>query len=236
MKLLIKIPTRERKEKFFKLLDTCIEKLTVGADYHFLISCDDDDEAMLNEWDRLDKYENLSYFFSPRDSKIGACNRDIDKISYDWDIVVLISDDMMPMVDMFDLYITENMEERFPDTDGVLWFYDGHREDINTVSILGKKYYDRFGWIYYPKYRSFYCDNEHTIVAERLGKQQKCNWPMTLIEHQHYSFEDSFTNLPKHVKKENPLHGADSIQIHNRPDLELDARTFLNRGKDNYGL
>lgn len=238
MKILIKIPTRNRKEKFFTLLDKTIQRLSGENDYHILVSCDFDDIHMCNQavFDRLDSYKNLSHFWSARDTKIGACNRDIEKVPDDWDVVVLISDDMMPVVDKWDKYISDGMKKYFPDTDGVLWFYDGHRADINTVSILGNKYYKRFGNIYYPGYKSFYCDDEHTIVAEKLGKQQKCNWPMTLIEHQHYSFSDDFTKLPKHIKKSDPLRGADQIQIENRPDLADDTELFSQRGKINYGL
>ena len=140
------------------------------------------------------------------------------------------------MVDKYDLYITDSMEKYYPDTDGVLWFYDGHRSDINTVSILGNKYYKRFGSIYYTGYKSFFCDDEHTIVAGSLKKQRKCNWPMTLIEHQHYSFSKDFLNLPLKIKKTRPLTGADQIQIANRPDLEHDANLFVKRGKINYEI
>ena len=238
MKILIKIPTRNRKDKFFTLLDVSVERLSGENEYHILVSCDYDDSSMYNKavMDRLDSYEKLSYFFSQRDTKIGACNRDVEKVPDDWQVIVLLSDDMVPVVDNWDKYISDGMEKYFPDTDGVLWFYDGHRADIDTVSILGNKYYKRFGSIYYPGYRSFYCDDEHTIVAETLGKQQKCNWPMTLIEHQHYSFSDKFTNLPKQVKKSNPLKFADQIQIENRPDLTHDVKLFQERGAINYGL
>jgi len=59
----------------------------------------------------------------------------------------------------------------FPDTDGVLHFNDGiHGNMLNTLAILGKKYYDRFGYIYHPKYKSVYADNEFDLISRRLGK------------------------------------------------------------------
>lgn len=238
MKILIKIPTRSRKDKFFNLLDTCIERLSGENEYHILVSCDFDDIHMCNQsvFDRLDSYENLSHFWSARDTKIGACNRDIDRVPDDWDVVALISDDMLPVVDNWDVYISDGMKKYFPDTDGALWFFDGHREDINTVSILGNKYYKRFGYIYYPLYQSFCCDDEHTKVGEKLGRIKKCNWPMTLIEHNHYSFSEEFMKLPKHVKKSNPLTGADGIYVENRRGLKHDIELLYERGRMNYGL
>jgi len=238
MKILIKIPTRNRPDKFFKLLDTCIEKLSGENEYRVLVSLDYDDLSMCNlkvfEW--LSSYENLYFFYSYKDTKVGACNRDIDKVLDDWQVVALISDDMLPVVDNWDKYISDGMEKYFPDTDGALWFFDGHREDINTVSILGNKYYKRFGYIYYPLYQSFCCDDEHTKVGGKLDRLQKCNWPMTLIEHNHYSFSEEFRVLPKHVKKSNPLIGADQTYVENRKGFKHDMELFNERSKMNYGL
>jgi len=217
MKLLIKIPTRQRKEKFFKLLDTCINRLSPDADYHILVSCDDDDAIMVAEASRLDTYKNLSYFYSKRDTKIGACNRDMDKIDDDWDVVVLISDDMLPMVDNWDKYITAGMERYFPDTDGALWFYDGHKDDLNTYAILGNKYYKRTGYIYYSEYKSTWCDLDYQMVAETLGKIKKCSWPMVLFEH---------------VRKDIII---DNVHIENRGHGTADKSTFMRRKEELYG-
>ena len=67
--------------------------------------------------------------------------------------------------------IRQKMIKHFPDTDGVLWFFDGWRKDLNTLCIIGRKYYERFGYIYHPDYKSFWCDAEFTEVANKLKKQ-----------------------------------------------------------------
>ena len=75
-------------------------------------------------------------------------------------IVLLASDDMIPMEKGFDNIIIDKMKNYYPDTDGVLWFNDGYQGDkLNTLCILGKKYYDRFGYIYNPEYISVLSDN-----------------------------------------------------------------------------
>jgi len=233
MKILIKLPTRSRPQKFFNLLNTCIQKLSNENTYHILVSCDVDDPSMCNEIikNRLKSYKNLSYYYSIRDSKIGACNRDIDKVD-DWDVVILISDDMMIIVDHWDKYISDGFMEYFPDTDGVLWLFDGHRDDINTLCILGREYYKRFGYIYYPGYQSFYSDNEFTKVANDLGKQIKYKWPKVIIEHQHYSNNNEFLNRPKQQRKSDPLFGADKLYKENRPAWENDYRLFESRKRE----
>lgn len=237
MKILIKIPTRDRTDKFFKLLDVCVQKLSGENEYQFLVSCDEDDLSMNNDdvKYKMESYENLRYYFSKRDSKIAACNRDMDKAS-NWDVVVLMSDDMMPLVDKWDLHISNGMKKYFPDTDGVLWLFDGFREDLMTISILGYKYYKRFDYIYYPGYRSFYCDNEFTIVAQKLNKVAKVDWPLTIIEHQHYSLSKEFRKLPLKVKKTKPLTYADNLYADNRKPLEADAAMFEKRSREKYGL
>jgi len=48
---------------------------------------------------------------------------------------------------------------------------------------MGKKYYDRFGYIYHPSYISLWCDNEFTDVANMLKKQKYIN--ECIIRHEH---------------------------------------------------
>ena len=67
---------------------------------------------------------------------------------------------MIPEIKGFDSIIRNEMQKLFPDTDGILWFFDGWRKDLNTLCILGRKYYDRFGYIYHPDYNSFWSDAE----------------------------------------------------------------------------
>ena len=45
------------------------------------------------------------------------------------------------LAENYDKIIVEEMNKWFPNLDGGLWFFDGYRKDLNTLSILGKKYY-----------------------------------------------------------------------------------------------
>ena len=121
--------------------------------------------------DELSNMKNVTVVFGDSKTKIEACNADIKDV--DFDIVLLASDDMVPQVRGYDTIIKEAMEDYFPNTDGVLWFNDGYQSRaMNTLCILGKKYYDRFGYIYHPDYISLWCDNEFTVVANMLGRQK----------------------------------------------------------------
>ena len=152
MKLLIKFPTRGRKEKFFEVLNKYYEYLENLDNTKFLITCDNDDLTMNNDEVKklFNTYKNLEVIYGVSKTKVDAVNRDMDK-SGEYDIILLASDDMIPQIHGYDNIVREKMKEYYPDTDGVLWFSDGYQKNkLNTLCILGKKYYERFDYIYQP--------------------------------------------------------------------------------------
>ena len=184
MRLLIKFPTRGRREKFFSVLDKYYSNLSDLDNTTFLISLDKDDTQMNNTEvvNKLKSYKNLKYFYGSSKNKVDAVNRDINKVN-DWDIVLLASDDMIPQIEGYDELIRNEMSKTYSDTDGVLWFNDGNRKDLNTLCVLGKKYYKRFNYIYNPEYKSTWCDNEFTEVGNILKKQKFID--QIIIKHEH---------------------------------------------------
>jgi len=185
-KILIKFPVRERVEKFFKTLEAYYKMCSDEEYIQFMINLDVDDLSMNNAQvlGRLNKYKNLRVCLSDNKNKIEAINANFQEMSkMDFDIILLASDDMIPIVKGYDKIISDEMENNFPDNDGVLWFFDGHKKDLNTLSILGRRYFERFGYIYHPSYSSLCCDNEFMEVSKVLKKQvfiDKC-----IIEHKH---------------------------------------------------
>ena len=185
MKLLVKFPTRNRKDKFFKVFKKYQNLCEDLDNTYFLITLDNDDEDMSSSEvnDIFNTFKNVKVVYGNSDSKIHAINRDIELVG-DWDIILLASDDMTPKVKGYDNIIRNKMKEYYPDTDGILWFNDGHQgNNLNTLCILGKKYYDRFGYIYHPEYKSVWSDNEFMIVGNLLGKQTY--FDEVIIEHEH---------------------------------------------------
>jgi|GEM_PF-349681 len=183
-RLLVKIPTKSRPEQLLKNLDIYYKKLSGNTDCHFLISCNADDDTMNNAAiiEQLSCYKNLSVRFGDIKNKIDAYNRDIDEFIDSFDILVVASDDMIPVKQGYDQIIANYMLKFFPDYDGTLHFFDGHvGQATNTMPVIGKKYYQRFGYIYYPEYQSMYCDNEFTLVAKILKKEAYIN--ELVVEH-----------------------------------------------------
>jgi hypothetical protein len=184
MKFLIKFPTRGRHDKFFRMLDLYRDKLSGKHEVEFLISCDTSDPTMNNNEtiDRLSSYDNLAYYFGERKNKVFAINRDMEK-SNGWDILLLASDDMTPVVDSYDDIIVEAFMKYYPDGDGVLHYPDGLNNKLNTIPIMGRKYYERFNYIYNPVYYTWYCDDELMQVAQLLGRHTFIN--KIIIRHDH---------------------------------------------------
>ncbi len=194
-RLLIKIPTRSRPQQFFEYLDLYYQKLSGKIPYHFLITCDDDDESMNNPEtiEKLKTYPNLTFRFSQNISKVDAYNKDINQFVEEYNIILITSDDMLPVIDNYDLVIAYCMLKNFPDYDGMLHFRDGNHYSLkfSTYPIIGKKFYLRLGYAYYPGYVSFFCDNEITEIAQQMKKIKEYDtiilrhmYPISLKEHQ----------------------------------------------------
>lgn len=185
MKILVKFPTKGRVEKFFKVLNKYYTYAQDTDNLSFLVTCDLDDTSMNTPQvkKQFHSYPNLRVVYGNSPYKIHAVNRDLNT-SLDFDIILLASDDMIPQVKGYDLIIKNHMQEYFPDTDGVLWYNDGFQgSKLNTLSILGRKYYERFNYIYHPEYRQLWCDNEFMEVSKILGKVQY--FDQCIIRHEH---------------------------------------------------
>ena len=208
-KILYKLTSRSRPDKFFQTIDNIYIHQSFKSKFHIHCTLDSDDTTMHNNEviDKLKKYTELSYKFDRSKNKIEAINRDFDTIDFDWDIVVNMSDDMVFTEKDFDKEIRRAFMEHFPDTDGCLHLPDGNQnENLITLAILGKKYYNRFKYIYHPAYVSLWCDSEMTDVAKQLNKYVYI--PKFMYKHMHpawglgkmdaqYQRTESFFNVDK---------------------------------------
>ena len=192
MKILLKCPTRSRPEKVLATMTRYIQYASRPEDLGVAISCDSDDILMTETFAQLRLANLLSkvswhrIFFSNNRSKIEACNANMNEIDYPWDIVVLVSDDMIPRVQGYDDVIRRHMRSSFPDTNGILWFNDGYQGDeLNTLCIYGRAMYERLGHIYEPSYKSFFCDTELTDLCRTTYRDKTLYLPTVIIRHEH---------------------------------------------------
>lgn len=185
MKILVKYPTRSRPELFLKTISDYYNKAFDNSSIEYIVSYDIDDEAMTEQVieQAIKICPQLKCYGGTSKSKIHACNRDVERAD-NWNIILLISDDMEVQIENWDQIIRNDFNRLYPQGDGVLWYHDGSKQKvITTLSCMDKKYYDRFKYIYYPGYKSFFSDNEFTDIAKSLNKIIFID--NVIIKHQH---------------------------------------------------
>lgn len=224
-KLVIKFPTRNRPDKFKTVFSKYISFLSGHHDVRFVVSMDENDTTMntpdMREWlENCRKTNNtdIKYCYGHSKTKIEACNADMD--GEDGDVLLLASDDMMPVEIGYDDIIFKCFDQVFPDFDGAIKFWDGLRpkEDLlMTLTVMGFPLYKQFGYIYNPEYKSLYCDNEQTQVCASLNKLRRCD--LCIIQHQWTS--DPFDTL--HARNENAeMYGVDGDTFKRRAANKFD--------------
>lgn len=195
MKILFHLPTRSRPEKAHAAIRNIIDNC-ISDDYVIFVTADRNDLSM-NGFESIYLHNNnVIVEYGNSKSKIDACNRDIELVK-EWDILVNTSDDMSFVVKGFDHIIensffsyqfNENSNIKFGNInlDQFIHFNDGNQKsNVCTLSIMGREYYERFGYVYHPSYKSLWCDCEATEVAYMLGKYRYMGDDNIIFRHYH---------------------------------------------------
>jgi len=226
MKLLVQFPTLNRADKFLRVLDKYVEQTSRWNNVFFNVNCDADDTSMTDAYIQkriryiLRKRPNVDgqIYYDKDTTKISSINAHIE--DRDFDIVICASDDMVPKVPSWDQEIVSAMTNHFPELDGCVHFNDGNTNgNLITFSILGKKLYDYFGYIYHPDYKSLYCDDEFTQEVKRLNKEKYID--KVIISHEHWSLEGSENHNQVDFAVQKTLHysGRDGFVFNKRKEL-----------------
>ena len=216
-KILFKYPSRGRKKQFLEGMDSIVRNLRDKKNYQILVSADVDDPEMrgINE-----AYPNSIIFYGESKSKIEAINRDIVFAEPDWDIIICMSDDMRFIFYGFDDLIRQEFEDG--DFDKLVHIPDNDaKQFLATMYIAGRMYYERFGYIYYPEYKSLFADNEAQEVAMKLSKYK-------------------YLDIPGLIFHANPAYGhqpKDAMFIEQQEiGWTVDKETYERRKQINFGL
>ena len=227
-KLVVKFPTRNRPDKFKIVFQKYLTFLSGRHDVEFRISMDEDDSTMNNpemiEWlTNRAKNANIKWYYGHSKTKIEACNANMEDA--EGDVLLLASDDMVPLQMGYDEVIFQAFDATFKDFDGAIKFWDGLRpkeDPLMTLTVMGFPLYKKFGYIYHPSYKSVYSDDEQTRVCAALGKLARCD--MCIIRHQWT--KEPFDTL--HARNENEgMYGVDGENFKNRMNNNFDMEEMF---------
>jgi len=208
MVILYKLTTRSRPANMLRAYNSVVNNH--AHHFMFVVSIDSDDEVtkQSKELELMEKDNRVTVIEGVSKNKVQAINRDVPKSG--WDILVNLSDDQVFIVKDFDAQIIKDFNGNL---DQFIHYPDGHvNELLPTMSIMGREYYNRFGYIYHPDYASLWCDNEAMDVAIELGKYKYSN--VQIFDHLHPAWG----------------HGvADAQLIRTQNYYRQDSRTFNKR-------
>jgi len=163
------------------------------------VTADVDDESMMNSYvytKIVNEYKNIKVVYGKSESKIHAINRDLNNVGEywsdvaDWDIVMVLSDDIRMTMPSWDEVIRMEMQIKFPQGDGYLHFQEKDTKRLlNVMEIMDRTYYERFGFIYHPSYKSLWCDNEKTELAKMLGRYKYIENEIFVHENPVYGYQ-----------------------------------------------
>lgn len=97
-------------------------------------------------------------------------------------VIICIADDFLPPKNWDESLLTLKPVNWIND-DWIVHVASGYVEDIPVLSILTRKRYERFGYVFYPQYESIFCDTEFGAVAYSEG--HVINAKHILMEHLH---------------------------------------------------
>lgn len=166
-RILFNFASRHRPEKLKDAITNILHNVNNIDEMLIIIKLDDDDATVNDELiDDIYHCMNTEVVRGLSNNKIHAINRGVPNTG--WDILVNMSDDMEFTVKGFDDVIRKDFGD---DLDKFIHYPDGKQnENLSTLSIFGKPYYDRFGYVYHPSYSSLWCDVEATDVAKDLKR------------------------------------------------------------------
>jgi|SRR6478609_5141452 len=182
-RILIKYATRHRPQYFVKAISNIMN--TIHDDNYIIsVSIDDDDFTMHS--DKMKEFyrtnPKIDVCSGPHETKVDAINRHMPE---NWDILVNMSDDFFFIQPGWDNVIRQLIKDVWNGSlDCYLHFSDGYTHDqLCTMSVIGREYYERDSYIYHPAYKSFSCDAESFYVAMMRGKYHY--FDQVLAKHQH---------------------------------------------------
>lgn len=218
--ILVQFPSRGRPKRFDESLRSLYAN-SVDPGLLIINAVLDNDDPELGEYTRLirefkDSNPDAFILIHPGTSvsKIDAFNR-VPK--FEWNVLVAFSDDMIMSVMGWDRLVMDYMPE---DLDWFLHFLErDSAERCSVMSVIGRRYFERTGYVYYPDYKSLWCDVEETEKARLLER---------------YLFIP--TSICIHLNAAYGHMDRDEMFDRQQADWDHDEAVYIERKETNFGL
>ena len=198
-------PSRKRPVRALSAALTAIRNIGEGVDFEYVLSIDKDD-PLNGEYLNLFADHNVNLLYGDNSSAIEAINRGAQLSK--GDIIIVLSDDFDAMPENWGKTIIEATQGK---ENWLLKTNDGAEGWIVTLPIMDRKYYNKFGYIYYPAYKHMFADTDMTNVAEYTNCLIVRN--DILFKHNHYTL----------------LNNKDEINDKNNATWDQGENLYLNR-------
>lgn len=164
--------TRGRPIQALETFEKWLNTADNVSQIEYIFSIDNDDEKSI-EGLKNANYEGLSkepiVLIGPPKFNVAATNRGAYKST--GDILVQVHDDVDPLKG----WDTELIKRLDPEKPQLLRVNDGLDEDVNqkpwliAIQICTRKWAKKLGGIFYPEYRSVFCDDDASVKAYKDG-------------------------------------------------------------------
>jgi len=211
-------PSRGRVRGSWNCIMTWMGLMSPYNEMEYILSLDRDDSMKyMRVVERAVGRIKLKVVIGSNSNVVQALNRGACQAT--GDVLLYVSDDFL-CPSNWDLEIQKAVKDRGDD-----WFLlvnDGIQQKTATLLIESRKYYDRFGYMYYPDYISMWADPDATEVARRSGKLIDATGTL-LFKHNHYSIG----GLPV---------DATYLKENSSKAWTHGENLYLQREKDNFGV
>lgn len=197
------IPSTRREYRIYDMVKYWIDRCDRPAEslIHNLkiwVACESEDQKVYSE-----RLAPLNGIVTVAAARYGCYVEAVNRVAAETtgDVIIVAADDVVPSQG-YDLKILSSFEKHFPKFDGVLKANDlihAISEPSNTHPVIGRKYYEKFGYVYYPAYFAMYADTDFAYTS--LLTQRVVPVPTLILEHWHHTAGKT----PRDFTHEKPL-------------------------------
>ena len=166
--LLLALPSRNRPESVARFLQA-VHK-TSKMKTHVCVGVDDDDPRFTEYLDVMERYggEDDQLESGPRKGLVAWTNEIASKRVEDYPYLASFGDDHIPSTPGWDKALIKAIE-RMGGT-GVVYPWDGTREDIPEACVLSSNIVQKLGWMSMPDLEHWYQDNVWADLGRGIGR------------------------------------------------------------------